>query len=240
MSDNILQIPVLKILKEALSCISYKQFALFVMVNFVYLFCFEFIKGGFSNPLSIMWLFAYYIFWCVFFRYYYNKTPYFYAPNIFGSLIPSTKMFFLVIIMSLLLGLLPFLPLLMGFDDKYLMFFENYMYQLQNAQINTLNIFILSIILMLIFPVILCRPFLAFISSVQGFSGSLKKAWKKSTGNYWQFVLIVFLLNIPCLMIYELDKYLECSGFLNLMFYSVFFVYYNLVFAKIYDFFYKE
>ena len=240
MSNHIVKIPVFKTLRDALYCLSYKQLFLFVIVNFVYLFCFEFIQGGFSNPLSILWLFAYYVFWCVFFRYYYHKKPYLFIPNILGSLIPSTKMFFLVIVISVLLGLLPYLPLLMGFDDKYLMFFESYMYQLQNAQINILNMFILSMILMLIFPIILCRPFLAFISSVQGLNSSFKKAWKKSSGNYWQFVLIVFLLNIPCVIVYEIDTYFKCQGYLNLFFYSVFFVYYNLVFAKIYDFFYNE
>ena len=102
------------------------------------------------------------------------------------------------------------------------------------------NMFILSIILIMILPFILCRPFLAFISSVQGLNGSLRKAWKKSVGNYWRFIIIMLILNLPCFLIMQTDKYFELNGYLNLLFNSFYLVYYNLVFAKIYDFFYME
>lgn len=242
MADEIKKIPVFNILKQAMFYIKAKTgiFALFSLINFVFLVLFMQIDGGLSNKISILWIFAYYTIWCIFFRVYYNKKPYFLTCDIFGSLIPSTKMFFLVVTMSVFLGILPYLPLLMGFDDKYLLLFEKYMQQLQAAPANNLNMFILSLILMLLFPFILCRPFLAFIASVQGLNGSLRKAWKKSVGNYWQFILILFLLNLPCIAIYELDLYLHCNGWVVLFFSSFFFVYYNLVFAKLYDFFYTD
>ena len=243
MCENVKRISVFEILSQAWLCSKQKKdlFGIFTLLNFLYLLSFNFIDGGLSNKISILWVLAGYVMWCAFFRVYYGKKPYLISGDIFESLIPSTKMFFLVIIsIKLFFGVLPYLPLLMGFDDKYLLLFEAYMQQLQEESINTLNMFVLFSILMLLFPFILCRPFLAFIASVQGFNGSLRKAWKKSVGNYWQFIAIVFLLNVPCVIIYEIDSYLGCNGYLSLSFYSVFFVYYNFVYAKLYDFFYTE
>ena len=242
MADTIRKIPVFNIFKQALQYIKENKavLGLFVLINFAFLFCFWHIDGGLSNKKSILWILSYYFYWCVFFRFYYKKKPYFITTDVFSSLIPSTKMFFLVVALSLLLAVFPYLPLFMGFDDKYLTYLESYMLQLQNASANSLNMIILSALIMLFMPFILCRPFLGFIASVQGLNGSIKKAWKKSTGNYWQFISIMFLLNLPCAAIYEADKYLGCNGYLSLAFYSIFFIYYNLVFAKIYDFFYNE
>ncbi|MBE6451097.1 MAG: hypothetical protein E7016_03945 [Alphaproteobacteria bacterium] len=242
MADISKKIPVIQTLSQALHYIKENMavFGWFSVVNFVFLLVFWHIDGGLSNKKSVLWLFSYYYYWCVFFRVYYNKKPYFITTDVFASLIPSTKMFFLVVAMSFLLAVLPYLPLLMGFDDEYLLFLENYMYQLQQAPVSALNMMVLTAILMMFLPFILCRPFLGFIASVQGLNGSIKKAWKKSAGNYWQFIAVMVLLNLPCMAVYEADKHLNCNGYLNLVFYSVFFVYYNLVFAKIYDFFNNE
>lgn len=242
MADNVKKIPILEVLKQTyISIIENKvSFALFSLLNLLFLACFAKIDGGLSNRISILWICAYYVYWCVFFRFYYNKKPYLFTLDIFGSLIPSTKMFFLVIAMSLLLGVLPYLPLLMGFDDKYLLLFEAYMQQLQATPANMINMAVLSVVLILISPFIFCRPFLAFIASVQGLNGSLKKAWKKSVGNYLNFVVIMFLLNVPYLAVHAVDKYFEFNNILNLIFLSFFFVFYNIFFAKLYDFFYTE
>ena len=242
MADTIRKIPILSVLNQALQYVKDNKavFGLFMLINFLFLLCFWHIDGGLSNKKSIIWIVAYYFYWCVFFRFYYNKKPYFITTDIFSSLIPSTKMFFLVVALSLFLAVLPYLPLFMGFDDIYLTYLEQYMQQLQNAPTNALNMAVLSALIMLFMPFILCRPFLGFIASVQGLNGSIKKAWKKSAGNYWRFITIMFLLNLPCVAIYEVDKHLGYNGYLNLVFYSAFFVYYNLVFAKIYDFFYTE
>ncbi len=242
MYEEIKKISVFRILNQALVFVKTKTsiFVLFSLINLIFLLLFQQIDGGLSNKISILWILSYYLYWFVFFRVYYNKQPYFFSKDIFGSFLPSTKMFFLIIAMSLFLGVLPYLPLLMGFNDKYLLLLENYMQQLQAAPMNTLNMLVLLIIFMLFSPFILCRPFLAFIASVQGLNGSLRKAWKKSVGNYWQFIFMMFLLNLPCMIIYEADNYLDYNGCLILLFYSFFFVYYNLVFAKLYDFFYME
>lgn len=243
MSDCIKKIRVLDILSQTFlfSKEKPKMFCAFSFINFVFLALFMHIDGGLSNKISIVWVFAYYAYWCAFFRVYYNKKPYLLTADVFGSLIPSTKIIFLVAALVLFLAnVLPYIPLLMGFDDKYLLLFETYMQELQKASVNSLNMIVLSSMLVLLFPFILCRPFLAFIASVQGLNGSLRKAWKKSAGNYWQFIAIMFLFNLPCVLIYEADNYLNCNGYLTLVFYSVGFVYYNVIFAKLYDFFYTD
>lgn len=215
-----------------------KMMRMFWLANFLFLILFRFIEGGFSNRISIFWLLAYYIYWCVFFRVYYDKKPYFDLRAFLGSAGPSIKIVFITLLVALLLALLPYLPLLMGFNGRYLVFFEEYMAALENIEANILNQVVFSLILILISPLIICRPYFAWISSILGLSGSMRKAFRKTEGNYFQFILAMLFLNLPCVLVLEADKYLQCHGWLAVSFYSIFFLYFNLVFAKMYDFFY--
>lgn len=211
----------------------------FWLANMVFLSAFRFIDGGFSNPLSIVWLGVYYVYWCVFFRVCYHKKPYLQTKVIIGSIVPSTKIVFITLIFAFLLVLLPFLPLFMGFNNQYLLFFEKYMMALQNMEAGILNQTIFALILILVSPQILCRPYFAWIASLLGQRGSLRKAFRKTAGNNLRFMAVMFLLNLPCVIIWEADLYLGCEGWLAVAFYSIFFLYINLVFAKMYDFFYN-
>ena len=242
MADEIKHIPIIGILSTALNYLQENQSELrwFWLINFVFLGAFALIPGGLSNPLSIVWLMCYYVYWCGFFRVYFKKKPYFLTMDIFGSVIPSTKIFFITVLAAFALIILPYLPLFMGFNEKYLLFFEKYMQALQNAEASILNQIVLSVILLIISPLIICRPYFAWISSLQGLNASMRKAFRKTEGNYWRFVWIMIVLNLPCLAVYELDKYIGCHGWLSVGFYSIFFIYLNLVFAKLYDFFYNE
>ena len=242
MAEEIKNIPIEKIFKASLAHLHTSQPVLrcFWLANFVILGAFALIPGGLSNPLSIVWLLCYYVYWCGFFRFYFKKKPYFLTIDIFGSIVPSTKIFFITVLAAFLLIILPYLPLFMGFNEKYLLFFEKYMQALQNAEANIINQIILSAVLLIISPLIICRPYFAWISSLQGLNGSMRKAFHKTEGNYWRFVWIMIVLNLPSLAIYEMDKYLGCHGWLSVGFYSIFFIYLNLVFAKLYDFFYNE
>lgn len=242
MADEIKHIPVKTVFKSALVYLQANQPVLryFWLVNFIFLSAFALIPGGLSNPLSIIWLMFYYVYWCGFFRVYFQKKPYFLTMDIFGSIVPSTKIFFITVLAAFLLIILPYLPLFMGFDDKYLLFFEKYMEALQNVEASILNQVVLAVILLIISPLIICRPYFAWISSLQGLNASMRKAFRKTEGNYGNFMLIMLILNIPCLIVYELDMYLECHGWLSVGFYSIFFIYLNLVFAKLYEFFYND
>lgn len=242
MADDTKNIPVKRVLAQAYQyfCQNQKVLRYFWLGNLALLSVFSFIPQGFSNPLSMLWLVAYYVFWCGFFRVYYHKQPYFMTKTIFGSMVPSTKIFFITLFAAFLLVILPYLPLLMGFNDRYLLFFEKYMAALQNVEGSLLNRLVFTGVLVLISPLIICRPFFAWISSLQGLNGSMRKAFRKTEDNYWNFVLIMLLLNIPCVVAFELDLFLGCHGWLAVGFYSLFFIYFNLVFAKLYDFFYEN
>ena len=242
MADEVKSIPIRQILRQALTYFyaNVKSMSLFWLINFLALGLFNFIEGGFSNPISIVWLLGYYIYWCVFFRFYFNKKPYILTMDIFGSIVPSTKIFFLFVMATFLLIILPFLPLFMGFNEKYLLFFEKYMLTLQNIEGDVVNQFIFSGILLIASPIIIARPVFAWMSSLQGLNGSFKKAFRKTQGNYWRFLFIMVFLNIPCVIFYEVDKVLCLNGWLSTFVCAGFFVYFNLAFAKMYDFFYEE
>lgn len=197
------------------------------------------IEGGFSNPLSLVWAIFYYMFWCVFFRMYYQKKPYFSLKRMGAGLLPSTKMFFLSFSILLLLVVLPYIPLLMGFHNRYLVAFEKYMAAIQAPEMSLYNTAVFSLVFLVISPIVFCRPYLAWISSLQGCSGSIKKVFKKTKGNDMQFVYLMFLLNLPCFAAYGFDSLIGCFGWFSVIFCSIYLIYFNVVFAKVYDFFYQ-
>lgn len=242
MAETIRQLNLRQTLSAAAQHLETHQGVLrwFWLANLALLIAFRFLEGGFSNPLSIAWLAVYYVYWCGFFRVYFQKKPYFLTMDIFGSVVPSTKMVFITLLATFILALLPYLPLLMGFNNRYLIFFENYMEALQNIEASLLNQLIFSLVLIVISPQIICRPFFAWIAALLGHNGSMRKAFRKTAGNYGRFMLLMLILNLPCVIVWELDQYLDCHGWLAVVFYSIYFIFLNLIFAKMYEFFYHE
>jgi hypothetical protein len=239
MAEAIRHLPIGTVLSEATNDLrsNPKSMRLFWIVNFVFLAVYKQIDQGLSNPWSILWLIGYYVYWCVFFRVYYHKRPYFGSSAILNSMAPSTKMLLMTVLVAFLLVILPYLPLLMGFNDKYLQFFEHYMEALQNMEADVLNQAIFAVILLFLSPMIICRPFVAWISALQGLNGSMHKAFYKTRGNYLRFVELMFWLNLPCVAVIPIDSALGTFGWFNVGFYSIYFLWFNLVFARMYDFF---
>ena len=78
MTNNDVKIlPVGQILKEAYQYMVDHEKAIHPIwfVHLVLCVAINLIEGGFENPLSLVWSIAYYVFWCVFFRIYYQKKP---------------------------------------------------------------------------------------------------------------------------------------------------------------------
>lgn len=219
-------------------CLRERSLRRFFMSNFLFCAGFNLLNGGLSNPVSLFIAFAYYIFWCVFFRHYYHKKPYFAPSKILAGAIPSSKMFFIMFVLVFILLLLPFVPLLMGFNDKYLVFFEKYMAAVQSPQTSVLNMIIFSGIFLIISPIVFVRPYLAWISALQGLTGSVRKVFKKTKGNYFSFLILMSVAQLPSFLAYGVDTLLECRGWFACVFYSFYLVYVNIVFAKVYDYFY--
>lgn len=242
MRDEIKHIPLRRVFISAYIYMRkhLKAMRFFVALNFLFLGGFQFIPKGFSNPWSMLWLLLYYMYWCAFFRYRFQHKPYLTARVVFGSMVPSTKIFFITLTMAFLLVVLPYLPLLMGFTDEYLIFFEKYMLALQNVEADFLNVSVFTLILLLVSPFIICRPFFAYMASLQDMEAFMSKAFERTRGNYWRFVSLMAILNIPTMLVFEVDKILSCQGWFTVGFYALFFVYFNLVFAELDDFFYTK
>ena len=211
----------------------------FWLVHLLLCCIFNMVSGGLSNPISLVLCVFYYILWCVFFRFYYQKKPYFSASKILASAVPSSKMIFITFALLFFLICVPFLPLFLGFNNAYLSFFESYMSMLQVPETSVMHIAVFSLIFLIISPFAFSRPCLAWISALQGYSGSVRKVFKRTQGNNFKFLLLMFILQIPCFIIFFADNFFGCHGWLSVGFYSFYLIYFNLVFAKVYDFFYE-
>lgn len=245
--QKILKLKFCKLLQDSFAYMAAnKQFVLCVaVVNMVYMLVLKSL-GGIANPFSILWAVAYYLFWCWFYRYYYHLRPYILDKAILGSLSPSTKALVVMFAVTMGIILLPMVPLFLGFNEIYLNFYEQYATAVENLSTpkdigaSLADISIICLILSLLAPALLCKPYLAWISSLRGTNASFKKAGDKIKGNYLTFVLISALLLFPEALIDRLDAILNLQNWLSYIGGTLIFVYTNILFAKIYDFFYLK
>ena len=107
------------------------------VINMIYMLVFKAIIGGISNPLSILWIISYYIFWCSFYRYYYHLKPYILSKTIFGSLNPSVKALVILFSLTITIALIPMIPFFLGFNDLYINIYENYLQKLSQISDNS-------------------------------------------------------------------------------------------------------
>ena len=212
--------------------------------NMAFMLLFKAIPGGITNPLSIIWFIAYYIYWCFFYRYYYGLRPYIFSRALFASLNPSGKALLMIFLMGVFVAFLPMLPLLFGFNEVYLDIYERYLKSYDG--ISTANeiraslgdALIIYSVAVLLLPPLICKPYLAWISSLRGINSSIAKVRQKTQGNYWQFVIVSAFLLYPDAFGTYFDQLLNCQGWIEYTTNTVVFVITNIIFAKIYDFFY--
>ena len=214
-----------------------RTFILWCLATFAFLLLFRFIPNGWTNSLSILWLVAYYVYWCVFIRYVQQHPPYFSLIRIFNGLIPASKIMFINISIYLIVVILPYIPLFMGFRDKYLEFFEAYMGVLQSHD-SLPGKTLFYLFMLLLSPFTISRPYLAWVSSLIGKSRSIIDAYKKTRGNYWNFVLCAGVMSSLFMVSYYIDTIFHLDTLLYLM--SVLPIYFNVVFIGIYKVFYKR
>lgn len=214
-----------------------KNFAIWCLINFCFIFSLSRIPNGWTNSLSIIWLIFYYIFWTVFFRYINQRRPYFSLLRIFNGLIPSSKIMFINISIYIFILIIPYLPLLMGFKDNYLNFFEKYMDFLQTDD-SLVGKYLFYLLMLVISPYTFTRPYIAWISSLVGKNRSILDAYKKTKGNNFSFILLAICMTAILAILYYID--VKCHiGTLKYIA-SVLIVYYNIVFIEIYKTFYKR
>ena len=236
MTDNVRKLPLLKILDASVDyCVeNVKSVSAFVVVNLLFLLSSLLLPGGYANPLFLIWLAVYYVFWCYFFRFYFNRKPYLMFRKICDSLVPSTKILFLTAVFALIFAAFPIvLPFLLPVEmvDAYTNFLRKYLNELD---------WVMLLILLLISPLILYRPFMAWISSVIGRSGQLKTAFARTEGNYWRFVVMGIVFNVIFIVFEYLNRIIDVPQVLEMLVYAPLLVYFNVVIAKAYEFFFLD
>ena len=234
--DSAKKLPLWKILNVSLDyCLqNVKVVVGFSLLNLLFLLLTLLLPGGYANPLFLIWLIFYYVFWCFFFRFYFNRRPYLMPRKIFDSLVPSTKILFLTAVFALGLSLLPLaLPFLLPTEmiDGYTNFLREYMPELDLG---------LMLLLLLVSPLILYRPFMAWISSLIGRSGLLKTAFAKTEGNYWRFVAMAAIFNVVFVVFEGLDEIFDLPDAILMLVYAPLLVYVNVATAKTYEFFFLD
>lgn len=216
------------------------------VANMAYMLLFRAIHGGISNPLSLVWLVGYYIFWCVFYRYYYGLRPYFFFKAVTDSLKPSTKALGILFLVMLIIVFMPMMPLFLGYDELYLEFYEGYMKMFEGLSkksdigVPWEDILMIYGIFALAAPALICKPYMSWIASLCRRSLSFTEAGNKLRGNYLPLVLISFILTTPEALAGELDRFWHLQNWFSYSISALLFVYTNIVFAKIYDFFYVK
>lgn len=213
-----------------------KVFLFWCLANFAMLIIFKLIPNGWTNSLSILWLVAYYVFWCMFIRYIPQHQPYFSLIRIFNGLIPTSKIMFINISIYLLLAITPYIPFFMGFRDAYLEFFEKYM-EIMQGNDSLLSSILLYIFIILISPYTISRPYLAFISAIIGRNRSIMEAYRRTYGNYLNFVKCAVFISGFILLFYGIDELLKINT--KIILFSILPIYLNIVLINIYKVFYK-
>lgn len=224
------------ILKSSIKFIFlYKRTFLFwCLTNFLFLYIFRFIPNGWTNSLSILWLIAYYVYWCIFIRYVQQHKPYFSLIRIFNGLIPASKIMFMNISIYLFIAITPFIPLFMGFRERYLEFFERYM-EYHDGILGTILFYICIV---LISPFTISRPYLAWISSLVGRSRWIMDSYKRTRYNYTDFMLLAAIITVLFTIFHCIDVYFKINTTIILL--TVLPIYFNVVFINIYKIFYKR
>ncbi len=232
------RLPLFAILRDAwLFCKSHaRATVLFCLLN--YFVC---AGAAYSWKTVCFWpvLAIMYVLWGALFRYCFKKTPYVAWRAMLSSMVPSSKILVLTVLVVSLLIVLPILPLFLPhmspeFIDKYSYFLQSHMQEdgIVDAVIN--------VIATLLSPLILYRPVFAWISSLIGRSGLLKSAFEKTRGNYWELLLLAVIVNLSGSCIYYVAGAAAVPLWLMMLPLSVLVIYFNIVLAQCYAFFFLE
>lgn len=213
-----------------------RAMALFAVLN--YMVC----AGAFYSWKTIwFWpvLAAMYVLWGALFRYYFRREPIVALRPLFASMVPSSKILVLTVLVVTLLVVLPIVPLFLPhmppeFIDKYSYFLQTHM------QENDVVDAVINVVVTLLSPLILYRPVFAWISSLIGRSGLLKTAFDKTQGNYWELLLLAIVINLSISVIFYGAMKAGAGIWLVMLPLSVLVMYYNIVLAQCYEFFFLD
>lgn len=233
-------IPLTSLLRESFDYVCKNKISMicFSLVHMLLLFIGFKAIDGWHDISFLPWLIVYYLFWCFFFRFYFGRKPYLLTSKLFDTLIPSTKMFALTFIAVTLLLALPLIPPFLGVGSewaiKYSSYLQKYMEDSQLVDVVTVCI------LLLVSPFIFYRPMMAWIGSLLGRSGSFKTAFAKTKGNYWPMMFLTILFELLLSLLAEMDYQLQLLNCCTIILGTPFIMFFNVLLAKTYDYFFRE
>lgn len=228
------KLPLAEIMRNSWSYCNHNPKAVALFAGLNYLVCAAAFFGWKTLWLWLI-LIAMYVLWGAFFRYYFNRKPYLLLRPLFVSLVPSTKIVVLSVLLVTAFLLLPFAILFIPrlppqFVEMYTAFLQSNM-QTDNEVLNML----VNLVMVLFSPVIFYRPMMAWISTLLGRSGSLRFAWSKTKGNYWEFLLLAVVIDLSVTFIYKAVLLLGGNVYVALLPLSILIVYFNVVVAQIWQ-----
>ncbi len=228
------KLPLAEIMRNSWSYCNHNPKAVALFAGLNYLVCAAAFFGWKTFWLWLI-LIAMYVLWGAFFRYYFNRKPYLLLRPLFVSLVPSTKIVVLSVLLVTAFLLLPFAILFIPrlppqFVEMYTAFLQSNM-QTDNEVLNML----VNLVMVLFSPVIFYRPMMAWISTLLGRSGSLRFAWSKTKGNYWEFLLLAVVIDLSVTFIYKAVLLLGGNVYVALLPLSILIVYFNVVVAQIWQ-----
>ncbi len=211
---------------------------LFTLLHIVFLVAGFELTDGWADVFFLPWLVAYYLFWCFFFRFYFKRKPYLATWKLVDTLVPSTKILVLTFVVVTALLMLPLIPPFFGVGSPWAETYDIYLqrYMEDSRVVDAVTVVILT----LTAPFVFYRPMMAWISSLIGRSGSLKSAFAKTKGNYWQMTFLAASFEILFVALEVAGQTLGIGNWLSIIAGSPLVIGFNVILAKTYDYFYLE
>ena len=218
---------------EAIST-EWKLLMVFVILNLIFSLVLIAGLGGVGTLWFLVWGAGYYLFNFIFFRWYFKRKPYLLTWKFFDTLLPAVKVLFVVMLGLTLLAYLPYFPLLFGGTSETLknvltMFIGDFM-----GDSNAYN-FMISLILLLMAPIIIYRPLLAWVASVIGRSGSFRNIFKHTSGFYKLFLKVMILFYVVGGVLWGVDVFFSLHGILFAIGVAPLSIWFNLFLANTYE-----
>jgi len=199
------------------------------------------ILWGAEKKADVVWggmLLIYYLFWCFFFRFYFNRKPFVSVAKLPATVVPFTKMLFIISLLASLLFVLPLAVPFLGIGQewaaRYELLLKRYLEDTNILNAATVMILILAL------PVVFFRPMMAWIASIIGRSGSIGSAFLRTEGNYGKFMLLGIIFGSIASLLETLGEKMEFGYWPVAVLGTLAVIYLGVILARIYEFFFLE
>ena len=236
--EKIPHLPAGRIFYESLVYIGDNPLAvlMFSVINYMFL-----VAGVSVWATGLFWplVLGYYLFWSYFFRFYFQKKPYLQLKPLLNSLMPSSKILVIGVSVFAVITFLPFIPLLLVYLGVEIDIGKLAAVQRELLESPWVNLGFVLLFTLLV-PQIFFRPFMAWISALLGRNRTLKFAWSRTRNNYLPLLIITLIMNLAGLLADEFGRFNEAADIFSLLLLSALMVYFNIVIAQIYTFFFEK